>query len=116
MGEIDGENGLGHVEELDESDELEVVEFTDEEGVTYTAAILAVLQVDDQDYAVLAPVEQLEDDDGDELELFLFLYGEDDEGNEFFSYIEDESVFNKVQEAAAALLDEGAEIDEAAEA
>ena len=97
MGEMDGENGLGHVEELDESNDLEVVEFTDEEGTTYTAAILAVLQVDDSDYAVLAPIEQLEDEDG----------------NEFFSYIEDEATFAKVQQAATALLDEGAEIGEA---
>ena len=34
MGEMDGENGLGHVEELDEGAELEVVEFTDEDGKT----------------------------------------------------------------------------------
>ncbi|MEZ4321228.1 MAG: DUF1292 domain-containing protein [Myxococcota bacterium] len=107
MGENDNGNGLGHVEELDESAELEVVEFSDEEGVTYQAAILAVIQVDDQDYAVLAPIEQLEEDNEGDLELFLFEYGEDDEGNEYFSYIEDEAVFARVQEAAAALLDEG---------
>lgn len=111
MGEMDGENGLGHVEELDEGAELEVVEFTDEDGKTYQAAILAVIQVDDKDYAVLAPIEQLDDDDGEELELFLFEYGEDEEGNEFFGYIEDEDLFARVQEAAAALLDEGNDDD-----
>ena len=105
MGE-NGTNGVGHVEELDESDELEVVEFSDEDGNTYTAAILAVIEVDDQDYAVLAPVEQLEDERSEEMEIFLFHFTEDDDGNEIFSYIEDEAVFQKVRIAAAALLDE----------
>ena len=108
MGEK-GNNGIGpvdEVEELDESDELEVVEFTDEEGNSYTAAILAVIEVDDQDYAVLAPVEQLEDERADEMEIFLFHFTEDEDGNEVFSYIEDEAVFQKVRAAAAALLDE----------
>lgn len=110
MGE-NGTNGVGHVEELDESDELEVVEFSDEEGNTYTAAILAVIEVDDQDYAVLAPVEQLEDERSEEMEIFLFHFTEDDDGNEVFSYIEDEAVFQKVRLAAAALLDEDDEDD-----
>lgn len=107
MGEINDEdgNGMGHVDELDEGDELEIVQFTDDDGKEYTAAILAVLEVDDQDYAVLAPVEQLEDESG-ELELFLFVYGEDDEGNEVFSFIEDDAIFEKVRAAAAELLEE----------
>ena len=89
-------NGVGHVDQLDESAELEVVEFTDEEGNVYTAAILAVIEVDDLDYAVLAPVEQLEDDNSEELEIFLFHFDEDENGNECFSYIEDEAIFAKV--------------------
>lgn len=97
-------NGIGHVEELDEGEGLEVVEFTDEDGNTYSAAILAIIEVDDMDYAVLAPVEQLEDEDGDELEIFLFAFTEDDDGNEVFSYIEDEALFDRVRHAAAELL------------
>lgn len=98
-------NGSGHVEELDESEGLEVVEFTDDDGNTYTAAILAVVEVDELDFAVLAPVEQLEDENAEELELFLFHYGEDEDGNEVFAYIEDEELYNKVRDAAASLLD-----------
>lgn len=97
-------NGIGHVEELDEGEGLEVVEFTDEDGNLYSAAILAVIEVDDHDYAVLAPVDQLQDENGDELEIFLFAFAEDEEGNEVFSYIEDEGLFDRVREAAAALL------------
>ena len=103
-----GENGLGHVEELDESDEIEVVEFEDEDGVTHQTAILAIIELGESQYAVLAPVQQLVDEDGDELELFLFEYGEDEEGKEVFSYIEDEQTFASVQAAAAALLDDSA--------
>ncbi len=102
---FDGGNGLGHVEELDESDEIEVVEFEDEDGVTHQTAILAVIELSDVQYAVLAPVQQLIDEDGEELELFLFEYGEDEEGKEFFSYIDDEKTFDAVRSAAEALLD-----------
>jgi uncharacterized protein YrzB (UPF0473 family) len=98
-------NGTGHVEELDESDSLDIVEFQDDEGRTIVAAILAVIEVDDLDYAVLAPAAQLEDDEGEELEIFLFQYGEDEDGNEMFAYIDDEATFHKVQEAAGLVLE-----------
>ena len=101
----DGTNGAGHIEELDESEDLDVVEFEDEEGNLHVAAILAVIEVDDLDYAVLPPVAQLEDDGGEELEIFLFQYGEDEDGNEMFAYIDDEATFRKVQEAASQLLE-----------
>lgn len=107
MGEEES-NGLGHIDELDEGEDLEVVQFTTEDGKEYTAAILAVIEHEGSDYAVLAPLDQLQDDDGEELELFLFEYGEDEEGGEFFSYIEDEAIFNAVREAAAVLLDDPA--------
>lgn len=113
MGEMDSENGLGHVDELDEGNELEVVQFADEEGKVTTAAILAIVEVENSDYAVLAPVEQLNDDESDELELFLFGYGEDEEGNEVFSWIEDEETFNKVQLAASTLLESEEAVGEA---
>ena len=92
-----------HEEGFDETEELEVVEFEDEDGTLHTAAILAVVAVEGHDYAVLAPVAQLEDD-SDEMEIFLFQYGEDEDGNEMFGYIEDEAVFKLVQQAATTLL------------
>ena len=101
MGE---ENEQGSVEELDEGTDLEVVSFTDEDGKDYTAAILAVVEVEGEDYAILAPVDQLEDDSSDELELFLFAYGETEDGQEFFQYIEDEAIYNKVRDVASELL------------
>lgn len=107
-------NGAGHVEELDESTELDVVEFEDEDGKLHVAAILAVIEIDDLDYAVLAPVAQLEDDDSEELEIFLFQYGEDEDGNEMFAYIDDEETFNKVRAAASMILetdDDGEELE-----
>lgn len=106
----DETNGVGHVDELDESTDLDIVEFEDEEGKVHTAAILAIIEVDDLDYAVLAPVDQLEDDASEELEIFLFQYAEDEEGNEMFAYIDDEAVFKQVQEAASLVLETEAEI------
>lgn len=106
---------MGHVDELDEGNELDVVQFSDEEGKLHTAAVLAIVEVEDASYAVLAPVEQLNDDESDELEIFLFGYGEDEDGNEVFSWIEDEETFHKVQQAASILLetDDDQEIAEA---
>ncbi len=100
----EGSNGVGHVEGFDESDDLDVVEFIDHEGKRHVVAVLAVVEVDDLDYAVLAPVEQLRDDDCDTLEIFLFHYAEDENGDEMFAYIEDEATFLAVQRAAEQIL------------
>ena len=112
MGEMDnGSNGAGHLEELDESTELDIVEFEDEEGNKYVCAMIAIIEVDERDYAVLAPVEQLEDEEGDELEVFIFRYTEDQDGTELFAAIDDEAEFEKVQAEATLLLEEGPQID-----
>lgn len=95
----------GHEGEEEDFGELEVVEFEDENGTQYTAAILAVIEIEDNDYAVLAPVEQLNDDSEGEMEIFLFQYHELDDGTEQFSYIEDERIFEMVRAEAAELLE-----------
>lgn len=106
-------NGEGHVDELDESQTLEdddVVTFTDEDGNEHRCAVLAIAEVEGRDFALLAPVDQLDDEDEDEaLELFIFAYGEDDEGLETFSYVEDEALYDRVKDFFSTLVEEGEE-------
>ena len=104
---MSGDNGVddgGVVEELDDDGE-EVVVLIDEDGQEHQFMVLAVVEVGDQEYAMLATVEQLEQDDGTELELFLFQYDLDGEGNEMFTAIEDDSTFEKVRELCSNLME-----------
>ncbi len=104
----DQTNGEGHVDELDESQDIDsddIVAFTDEDGVEHRCVILAVAEVEDADYALLAPIDQLEDDTSEELELFIFAYGEDEDGLETFSYIDNEERYELVRSFFATLMD-----------
>lgn len=106
---IDPENGEGHVDGFDESEELDaddLVTITDEEGTEWECAILAVVEHEGAEYALLAPVDQLEDEENEELEMFLFLYEVDDEGVQTFSYIEDDEVYEAVQKAFTVLMEQ----------
>jgi uncharacterized protein YrzB (UPF0473 family) len=107
--EVENKNGDGHVDELDDSeefDESDLVTITDEEGKSYECAILGVLEHEDAEYALLAPVDQLSDDDGDAVEMFIFLYEVDDEGNQTFSYIEDDALYEVVKDEFALLVNQ----------
>ena len=104
---MSGNNGVdngGVVEEIESSGE-EVVVLVDEAGQEHQFMVLAVVEVDEQEYAMLATVEQLEQDDGTELELFLFQYDLDTDGNEIFSAIEDDATFEKVRELCSNLME-----------
>lgn len=107
MGHDPDENGEGHVDSFDESEEIEeedIVTIVDEEGNERDCVVLAVAEVDGQDYALLAPAEQLDDDEGQELELFIFTYEVDDEEMEMFGFVEDEAVYEKVREFFSTLI------------
>jgi uncharacterized protein YrzB (UPF0473 family) len=104
----DPNNGQGHIDGLDESeiitDEDRVI-LIDEEGKEYNFVLLALLEVEGQDYAVLGPEDQLTDPSLEEVELSFFRVspgGGPDE--ERFEAVEDEAEFNKVQAACADLL------------
>jgi len=98
-------------EGFDESEELteaELVTLVDEDGNESTYAMLALVEVEDHDYVLLAPLEQLADDEGEELELLIFGYEQDDDGIDRFLEIEDESTYEKVRDFCATLFEMGA--------
>lgn len=107
--EDEDRNGDGHVDELDESeefDESDLVTITDESGKEFECAILGVLEHEGAEYALLAPLAQLSDDDGEEVEMFIFAYGVDDEGNQTFGYIDDDAVYEAVKNEFALLVNQ----------
>ncbi len=97
-----------HDENLDDDqviEEEDIVTFKDEEGREYACVVLAISELGNAEYAMLAPVAQVNaDDDDTPLELFLFRYelGEDDV--EIFSYIDDEETYEAVREMFEGLL------------
>jgi uncharacterized protein YrzB (UPF0473 family) len=109
----------GSVDALDESDEFpdETVTFKDEDGVEHECVVLAVVEVEGQDYAMLAAADQMHDDDEDnEVETYVFEYSVDDEGFEHFAFIEDEARYQRVVQVCATLMAEGDDDEDAKDA
>ncbi len=101
-----------HVDESDEMDE-DIVVVTDEEGKSYNCMVLGVMEVDGREYAMLSPIEGLkalegeESEEGDDVEVFLFTYDQDEESEqETFGPIEDDATYEKVREAFAELMEQ----------
>lgn len=112
------DNGDGHVDSFDESEEIfegDKVTIMDEDGAKYECAVLAVIEHEGQEYALLGRLDQLEPDDADAVEVFVFRRSEDDEGNEFFESIEDEELYETVRREFAVLMDQMDDEDDAEE-
>ena len=104
--EWDGEDG--------EDDEESTVILVDAEGTEREFVFLAVVDLEDEgQFAALTPAE--EDESGENTEVFLFHYEEDEDGGESFSPIEDEELFARVQSAAEEMfkqMDDGEDGEE----
>ena len=112
---IDPDNGEGHVDEFDESENLEdedLVTITDDDGNEIDCAILAVIEHAGREYALVAPVAQLEaeDDDGDTgegtFDMFILRYSVDDEGMQVFEGVEDDAEYDAVLAEFSTLIDQ----------
>ena len=89
----------------------DIVILSDADGNEREFRFLTVLEVDDQQFALLTTLDESEDADAP-TEVFIFHYEEDEDGGEVFADIEDEVLFNKVQAAAEAMLSSDEEEDE----
>ncbi len=91
--------------EFEEDDDDGVVVLTDAEGGEREFQFLDVVEVDDMQFALLAPVMEEEEEDEDEpAEIFIFRYEVNEDGVETFTDVEDEELFAKVREAAEVLF------------
>lgn len=78
-----------------ENEEKQLIETVDEDGKVITFELFDIVEVDNQEYALLLPAEQNEEGEDDELILMrLSKDGED----YLFETIDDEEEFNKVAE------------------
>ena len=72
-----GNNGDGFIDEFDEGEEVEELDrvvLVSEEGEELQFVRLAIIEHEGSDYVMLALEEQLLEEDGDELEIYLFSY------------------------------------------
>jgi uncharacterized protein YrzB (UPF0473 family) len=92
--------------EEEEDDGVETIMVVDEEGNELECALLAVAALDGVEYALLAEVEELDDEQSDTLEMLIFVYEEDEEGNVELSGIDDEATFEKVRDLFAQMMEE----------
>jgi uncharacterized protein YrzB (UPF0473 family) len=95
------DEGLDEGEDISDADRVTLV---DEEGNETEFVLLAVIDVEGQDYALLAPEGQL-GDDGDSIELFIFQYDVDEDGEEAFSPVDEDGRYEEVRDLFAQLMD-----------
>ena len=91
----------------EEDDEgVETIVVVDEEGNELECALLALAEVDGVEYALLAEVAELDDEESETLEMLIFVYEEDEDGNVELSGLEDEETFEKVRTLFAQMMEE----------
>lgn len=76
-----------------------------DDGTTVECAIMTILEVDDQDYIVLIPVDE-NDEPIEEGEVFIYRYFEDEDGNPSLDNIDNDEEFDRVSECFDEFLDE----------
>lgn len=87
-----------------ENEEKQLIETVDEEGNVINFELFDIVEVDNQEYALLLPADA-EDEDSEEGEIVLMRLTKDGE-DYLFETIEDEDEFNKVEEYIKTLEDE----------
>ncbi|MCO4747996.1 MAG: DUF1292 domain-containing protein [Proteobacteria bacterium] len=100
--------GKDILEAFDESEEIgesDIVVLVDEDDVEHRFVMLAVVEYDDQEYALLAPEDELADDSEPDLDLYIFQYDVDESGAENFQPIPDDNLFDEVRAFCATLID-----------
>lgn len=76
-----------------------------DDGTSVECAILTILEIDDQDYIVLIPVDE-NDEPIEEGEVFIYRYYEDEDGNPTLDNIDNDDEFDRVSECFDEFLDE----------
>ena len=76
-----------------------------DDGTTVECAIMTILEVDEQDYIVLVPLDE-NDEPIEEGEVYIYRYFEDEEGNASLDNIDNDDEFERVSECFDEFLDE----------
>lgn len=86
-----------------ENEENQLIETVDEEGNIITFELYDIVEVDEQEYALLLPAE--EEEDSDEAELVIMKLTKDGE-DYIFETIDDDAEFEKVAAYVESLEDD----------
>jgi putative Holliday junction resolvase len=91
-------------------DDIDVIVLTDEDGKEHEFELIEILEIDEREYAVLAPLDGESDadetaDEAGEDEAIILRVETDKNGDRVFSDIEDDAEWEKVAEAWEATLD-----------
>lgn len=96
----------------DYEDDEDVIVLTDEDGHDHEFQLIEILEVDEHEYAVLAPLDSAaeagseSDEDVDEDEAIILRVETDEKGDRIFSDIEDDDEWEKVAEAWESSLED----------
>ena len=99
----DHDHDHSHEHDHDHDEEGEddgTVVLVDAEGNEVEFGILGFVEDEGQAYALMSPVDQLEDDESDDFDVYIFRYEEMEDGSEEFSEVEDPVVFARVKARA----------------
>lgn len=99
----DHDHDHDHDECMDE--EFPILVLVDEEGVEHQFELLAELEIEQDTYRVLIPLNDEEEEEEDEVEVVILKVVHDEEGNEFLSDIEDDEEWERVADAWQELVD-----------
>ncbi|HAA09576.1 MAG: DUF1292 domain-containing protein [Syntrophomonadaceae bacterium] len=87
-------------------EEYPILVLVDEEGVEHSFELLAELEIEQDVYRVLIPLDEEETADEDEdIEVIILKVVHDEEGNEFLSDIEDDEEWERVADAWQELVE-----------
>lgn len=100
-------------DEIFEDEEFPVLVLVDDEGVEHEFELLAEMEIENQNYRVLIPLDEEDDEQcecgceecEEDAEVVILKVILDEEGNEFLSDIEDDEEWEKVADAWQELVD-----------
>ena len=91
----------------DNLDEEMTVELNLDDGTTVVCAIITILEVEDQDYIVLLPLDENDENEDGDVYIYRMVVGED--GQPYLSNIETDEEYSKVSLAFGNIIDQMAE-------
>jgi len=83
-------------EQCNHADQENVLLLTDDDGNDIPFALLDEIELDDKRYAVLAPLEEDEDEDDEDGGVLIFRVEDNTDGTESFADVEDERELQRV--------------------
>ena len=92
-------------QEIDDDPNDDRVTLDLDDGTSVECAIMTILEVDEQDYIVLVPLDE-NDEPIEEGEVYIYRYFEDEDGNASLDNIDNDEEFERVSECFDEFLDE----------